>query len=271
MADQSDVEVALAGLAGAALYPGGLAAPCAVPGAVARIYRGWPLPAALDADLAAGFANVSITALDGGEVTTRWSGEVLSTPVAAALHASVTGWTVTFSGVALEGQVAAVIAGRAAAAYRTRPGDTPDGVAAALARLLVPQRAAYANNAVLTVPNARRLLARVEADAPVLRTTRRQQRHFKITCWCADPLTRDAVGSAIDAALSGIGFLALADGTSGRLLAVSSAVSDRWEDAALYRRELVYSVEYATTIASTLPRMAVGIATQAPGGAATLS
>ena len=35
-------------------------------------------------------------------------------------------------------------------------------------------------------------------------------------------------------------------------------MSDRWEDAALYRRELTYSVDYPTSIAETLTRMAVG-------------
>jgi hypothetical protein len=76
--------------------------------------------------------------------------------------------------------------------------------------------------------------------------------------WCADPATRDAVGGAVDSALSGIDFLGLADGTSGRVRYLGSTVSDTWEDAALYRRELIYSVDYPTTIAANLPRMAVG-------------
>ena len=273
MADQSDVETALAGLVGAALYPGGIAALGAVPGAVVRIYRGFPLAAGLDADLAAARSNVSISASDGAtENTTRWPD--LSLPQAVAvpsLFANVAGITVTFSGAAGPGQVAAVIADTATVAYRSHAGDTPASVAAALARLLQPLRVASAIGAVLTVPSTLRLVARVAADQSVLRITRRQRQTFKVSCWCPDPATRDAVGSAIDAALSGVDFLGLADGTSGRLLAVSSSVSDRWEDAALYRRELIYSVEYATTIAQSLPRMTVGIATERPAGVASLS
>jgi hypothetical protein len=102
------------------------------------------------------------------------------------------------------------------------------------------------------------LLARVEADQPTLRQTRRQLQVFRVVAWCPDPLTRDAIGSAIDGALSGIDFIGLADGTSGRLRYLGSNVSDRWEDAALYRRELTYSVDYPTTIATVLTRMAVG-------------
>jgi len=94
--------------------------------------------------------------------------------------------------------------------------------------------------------------------APSLRQTRRQLQAFRVTAWCPDPLTRDAIGSAIDSAMSGIDFIGLADGTSGRLRYLASNVSDRWEDAALYRRELTYSVDYPTSIAETLTRMAVG-------------
>lgn len=273
MADQSDVEAALAGLAGAALYPGGLTAPCAVPGAVVRIYRGFPVTAALDADLAAGRCNVSVSA-SGGEsrVTTRWLDESF-VPVTAPvlLTANVAGSSVTFGGTARGGLVVAVIADAVTAAYRTHDGDTPASIAASLHTLLAAQRAVSAAGAVLTLPGVRRLVARVEADQAVLRFTRRQQQTFKVSCWCPDPTSRDAVGSAIDAALSGIDFIGLPDGTSGRLLAVSSSVSDRWEDAALYRRELVYSVDYATTILQTLPRMAVGLATQTPAGGTVLS
>ncbi len=272
MADQSDVETALAGLVGAALYPGGLSQPCAVAGAVARVYRGWPVPGALDADLAAGRCNVSIAASQNESVnTTRWPDEVLlPPPLTAGLAASVSGCAVTISGSAARGQVAAVIADTVSAAYRTHPGDTPASVAAALARLLSASRAATAAGAVLTVPGAVRLVARIEADQAVLRMTRRQLQTFKVTCWCPDPLTRDQVGRTIDAALSGIDFIGLADGTSGRLRAISSSASDKWEDATLYRRELVYSVDYATTIAQTLPRMAIGAAVQ-PAGVAILS
>ena len=264
MADQSDVEVALAGAVGATLYPGGLTAPCAVPGAVVRIYRGWPVSSALDADLAAGRTNVSISASQGSSVnTTRWLDETYMSPLTApTLLVNANGGSATFSGNAAAGQVAAVIAGPASAAYRTVAGDTPATVAAALAALLAPQMTASVDDATLSVTGVPVLIARTEADQPTVRVTRRQQQTFKVVCWCPDPATRDAVGSTIDAALSAIDFLGLADGTSGRLLAVSSTVSDRWEDATLYRRELVYSVDFATTVSKQLPRMAIGVSTQ---------
>lgn len=260
MADQSDVENALVGVIGGALYPDGLAQPCAVPGAICRIYRGWPVPAALDADLAAGTTNVSIVAVTSkSRNTTRWPDSwIPQAQTAPTLTAVVSGTTVTFGGTGGAGQVAAVIADNSWAAWRLQATDTPQSVAAALATSLASVRSASASGATLTVPGAIRLIGRVEADQPTLRLSRRQLQAFRLTAWCGDPATRDAVGSAVDAALSGIDFIGLADGTSGRLRYITSVVSDRWEDATLYRRELTYTVDYSTSIALDLPRMAVG-------------
>jgi hypothetical protein len=272
MADQSDVETALVGVVGGALYPSGLFAQCVVPGAVCRIYRGWPVPAALDADLAAGTTNISVVAVGGqSRNTTRWPDAwIPQTQTVPTLTATVNGDAVTFGGTGGAGQVAAVIADTAWAAWRLQATDTPQSVAAALATALANARSASARGAVLTVPGAIRLIGRVEADQPTLRLSRRQLQAFRLTAWCADPMTRDAVGSAVDAALSGIDFIGLADGTSGRLRYIASVVSDRWEDATLYRRELTYSVDYSTSIALDLPRMAVGafIPTLGEGGIA---
>jgi hypothetical protein len=43
-------------------------------------------------------------------------------------------------------------------------------------------------------------------------------------------------------------------------------VLDQSQDAALYRRDLVYAVEYATTIASVLPSMIFGDLMVSPNG-----
>lgn len=260
MADQSDVETALVGVIGGALYPGGLFEPCAVSGAVCRIYRGWPVPAALDADLAAGITNISVTPIVGeSENTTRWPDLwIPQARTAPTLTAIVSGDSVTLGGTGGAGQVAAVIADTAWAACRLQATDTPATVAAKLAKVLATARAATASGAMLTVPGAIRLIGRVEADQPTLRMSRRQRQAFRVTAWCADPATRDTVGSAVDSALSGIDFIGLADSTSGRLRYLGSTVSDKWEDATLYRRELTYTVDYPTTIAANLPRMAVG-------------
>lgn len=270
MADQSDVETALAGIVGGALYPAGLEEGCTVAGAICRIYRGWPTRAALDADLAAGRVNVSIGGISGSnQLTTRYPDRWrVANPVVPALSVSVSGDVATFAGTAAPGQLAALLVDGRAAVHRTVSGDTPAAVAASLAaELLQVGIAASANGAAVTCAGARSVVARVVADQTATRETRRQRQHFVVTCWCADPTMRDAIGSAIDAALSGIDFIGLDDGSSGRLLFVASVTSDRWEDATLYRRELTYSVEYATTITEVQTSMIVGGTEIAPDGA----
>lgn len=266
MADQSDVEAALAGAVGGALYPQGLSGPCAVAGTQARIYRGWPMAAALQADLQAGVCNVSILAVEGtARNTARWPDAAIPlTTAAATLFADVAGQSVRFSGTAADGQVAAVIADAATVAYRMIGSDSPQSVAAKLARLMQAQRAAELDGAVLTVPGAVRLVARVEADQPTLRMTGRRSQTFRVSCWCPDPPTRDALGAAVELALSAYDFLGLADGTSGRIRFEGASVSDARDDVALFRREILYGVDYAVTQAAVLPRMAVGIATMPP-------
>jgi hypothetical protein len=273
MADQADVETALAGIVGGVLYPNGTLQPCAVPGVVCRVFRGWPTPAALEADLAAGRVNVSIRAAAGStRVTTRYSDEwSIPQPTQPTLSAVVQDTTVIFSGDAKAGQLAALLVDGRAVVHRTRDGDTPTGVAASLTAQLrqlgtSPWDSASASGATVAVPGARQVIARIVADQTAIRETRRQRQNFTVTCWCPDPATRDAVGSIIDAVLSAVDFLALGDGTSGRLRFVDSVMTDRWEDLTLYRRDLTYSVDYATTITTVLPCLVVQGTEVSPNG-----
>ena len=267
MADQSDVEAALVAVAAGALYINGTDAP-AVNGTLSRIYRGWPEAAALDADLAAGSVNVTIFPETGGRNTTRYLDEwLLAAPVVPTLSVSVTGDAVTFGGSADPGQLAGILADGKTYVYRTEAGDSPALVAANLATAMRADRIVQLSETTISVPGVGLLKARVVAEQPALLQTRRQEQRFRITCWCPDQSTRDATAGAIDAALAQLRFIFLADGSCGRLLFRSSAVTDRAEDASLYRRDLVYSVEYPTTLAALLPTMlfadiTVGTATQ---------
>ncbi len=53
-------------------------------------------------------------------------------------------------------------------------------------------------------------------------------------------------------------FVSLSDGTQGRLIYAGTVVFDQSQDALLYRRDLLYSVEYATTLLVTQPAMLFG-------------
>ncbi len=259
MADQADVEGVLVGLVGAVVYPGGVGEG-SVLGRVCRVYRGFPVGSALAEDLVAGRVNITVFPESGGSVvTTRWGdGDEVPVVRVPGVVVSVVGGVVSVGGVVGAGELVGLVVDGVAVVHRVVEGDDAAGVAAALGGLVRAFREVAVLGSVLVVPGAGSIVARVVADQVVVRQTRRQRRNFRVMCWCPDPITRDDVAGAIDAALSARAFIALPDGLSGRLRFVSSEVFDQTRDAALYRRDLVYSVEYATTQRAVVPAMLFG-------------
>jgi hypothetical protein len=80
-----------------------------------------------------------------------------------------------------------------------------------------------------------------------IREIRRQTRTFQVTVWanCFDQ--RDPIAKALDSALGSITRLALLDGSQGVMTYVNSAQDDSLQKQRIYRRDLFYSVNYATT------------------------
>lgn len=258
MADQSDVEDTLAFLVSAALYPNGTTA-ASVPGADCRVYRGWPNAPALDNDLRAGVVNVTVFPSHGpGQVTTRYQQQWSSIPATPVLTVSVSGQSVSFAGRADLGQLAGILVDDATYPYRTQTGDTPASVAANLAVLARADTIVQLTGATLTVPSASRLVARVVADAPSQMQVRRQLQTFRVTAWCPTPTLRDITATVIDQAFAGTSFIDLPDGSQGRLTYAGTTVLDQAQDTLLYRRDLLYRVEYPTMLSSMQPAMLFG-------------
>ena len=258
MADQADVETALVGLVAGAWYLNGSNA-ASVSGPDCRIYRGWPNAAALDADLRAGKVNATVyPAAGAGRVSTRYVQEWVGSPMAPQLTAQVAGVSVTFGGLVAPGQVAGLAIDGVTYAYRVQASDSPALVAANLAVLVRADRLVLVSGSTITMPGAGEVLVRVVADAPAQQEVRRQTQVFRVTCWCPTPQTRDAAAGAIDLAMAPLTFLDLADGSQGRVIYAGTTVFDQSQDALLYRRDLLYSVEYATVLTATQPAMLFG-------------
>jgi hypothetical protein len=261
MADQSDVENALVAIIANALYPDGTAAPSAI-GNLCRVYRGLPSAPALDADLASGNVNISVLAGDVQKNVTRYPRIWQSVaPVPASLACIVTGNAVCFTGSCVMGQLAGVAVNGAIFPYAIQANDSPATVASNLAALLrqTGWLVDYAGTS-LTVPGAEMFTARVVQGAGALQEIKRQEQEFSITFWCPDPASRDAAGALVDQVLAAPQFIALADGSSARLIYASSDVQDGNADAVLYKRILRYRAEYPTTLAQTTPAMLFGSA-----------
>lgn len=258
MADLADVETTFVRLASAVIYPDGPTSRSQV-GVDCRIYRGWPSPAGLDADLKAGAVNVTVFPdVTSGQTLTRFTDTWQGRPVTPTLFGLVSEDTVTFSGTASVGQIAGVMLANQTFAYRTVEGDTPGSVAANLAAMIRETRIVRLSGSSIVVPGAASPVVRVVADSPVLREIRRQSHDIRFSFWCPTPSLRDIVAMAVDTALAGITFIELPDGSHGRIVYKNTVIFDQSQSAILYRRDLIYSVEYPTIVSASLPSMLFG-------------
>ena len=232
MADTSDVEAALVAL---------IAAACN--GLSVKVFRGWPIPAQLDADLAAGIVSISVYPSDVESNVTRhharWDEWDEVTPT---LILSVEENRVIVSGIP-DTYNAAVFADGRPYVLRVWASDSHAAIAAGLAALIP---GATLSGATLTVPGTH-ITARVGGFGSAVRELKRQKKGYQITLWCPNPESRDAVAPRVDAALAAAAYLPLPDGTAARLLYVRTRISDRAEKDNLYRRDLFYSAEFSTT------------------------
>lgn len=270
MADLSDVEEAMVATIAGALglgnsYLDGALSVYAHAGVKCRVFRGWPESGALDADLAAGIADISVFPVPRGtrNMTRHLFKWRPGPPVTPTLTAVVSGNTVTFDGICSVGQVTGVAFGPSggssqAYSYRLTTSDTPITVASELASR-IPGASASWN--VLTVPTNYDLVARVGADQPMWLETRRQEQQIWVIGWCPSPAARDAVMSAIDAGFANMqdqygrysNQFAMPDGSNAVFRYVNTSTDDAPQQASLWRRDLRYRIEYPTTVVQMQP------------------
>ncbi len=258
MADQADVETALVIALLEAMYPGGAGSASTI-GVACRVYRGWPLSASLNADMAAGAVNISVVSVANSikPVTSFNEGWIGAAPVATMGAVSV-GNQVTFSGTAGLGQLAGVLVDGKPYVYRSVAGDDVAVVVAQLAALVAVDQYASGSGGILLVPGARAVVGRTGADGGMWREIRRQRQSFNIMFWCPTPQLRDTSVALVDLSLAGQRFLSLSDGSSGRLIFGDTVSQDQNQNANIYRRDLIYHVEYATTATMTATQMLFG-------------
>lgn len=270
MADISDVENALVALIAQTLYPNGTGQASAA-GVPAKVYAGWPTQSQLDADMMGGTAHVTVFPRPEERNTTRyskdWKQQSVNTPT---LTMTISGQTVTVGGIipaANNPHNVEVSANGQTFVYAVQVADTLTSIATALAVLIaagIP--GTTSTGAVITLPNSARIsAARVGVTGTMIREIRRQERLFQATIWADTPAHRDALAQLIDPVLAATPFLLLADQTAARLIYKGSPITDALQKAKLYRRDLLYTVEYGTTQTTTATQITqeqFGIAAQ---------
>ncbi len=258
MADFPDVEAALVSVLLSAMYPNGAAA-APVSGGAIRVFRGWPTAAQLTQDRSVNVADVGVSAVPGTcRNTTRWGLYSFELMSQSSLTVSATGNTATFAGVPAAFDLAGVLVAGQPYVYQAQAGDSAELVAAALGDLVRQAQICWVTGATITVPGAAEVIARVAQAGATLCEWARQEMDFGVSIWSPSPAMRDLVGDVSIQALAPVAFLNLADGTSARLRFRSAENIDDDQTASVYRRNLVYAAEYATTIQTAATRMLFG-------------
>ena len=257
MADLSDVETSLAAAIVQVIYPGGTEVPSIV-GHSVKIFRGWPSPIGLNADLAANVASISIfsdpkTTRETTRYPRVWRTSLVIQP---SIEVTVNGRTATLSGSGGAGQVVGLRIGSQTISIPVSATDTPVSLAAILATL-VP--GAISSGATVSFPQASLIEGRVVGSGSASMETRRQEQGITVSVWCSDPTSRDEIAGSLDSALSLIDWLTFSDGSTGLLRYKETLEVDTSENANLYRRDLVYTIEYPTIVTQTSSQMIFGI------------
>lgn len=253
MADSSDVSNTIAGMIASTVYPNGTSEP-SISGSTIKVYPGWPVPNVLQEDINASGAHISIWALP----SERKIGSELGRPYRVVekgeppLIATVDGLNVRLSGsVSVPTNVYFLIDG-VGYHYPVQSGDTLTIVATAMANQIP---GATSSGAVITLAGASSVVARTGGMGSAMRELRRQAKDFQITIWAPTPGMRVLIASAVDAMLSENSNISLGDGAPSLLFYTRQFDSDASENYLIYRRDLIYTVNYATTQTIAAPQI----------------
>lgn len=252
MADVQDVLDTVAAQIAGFVYPNGTGN-TSVSGKAINVFPGWPLPEQIDSDMPQGIADVSVYATPTERNTTRYRPKQKVMSIAPATITLTAGnGTLTAGGAVptpfTPHNVAALIGGQAFI-YPVQSGDTLTSVATGLANLIAAKYPGTTNSGpVITLPaGVSASAARVGTTGTITTEWERQTQIFQITVWAPDPGTRKAIGAAIKDALSQIAFITMSDGYGARICYHRNVLSDEAEKVRVYRRDLYYEIEYATT------------------------
>ena len=259
MPDQSGVETALAGVVSAALYPDGPGAASMV-GAVCRVFPGWPVAGAVEADVLRGVVQVGVVALPGTvRDTTRFLQEpdvVLAAPSSVVVQ--VFGERVLLDGVAAPGQLVGIRVDGRAYVVRVVAGQDLNGVAVALAGLIGVDRPCLRLGTGLSVPGGVGLVARSVADTAIGTEYRRQTMGFRVMVWAPSAAVRDRVCAVADGGLAAHAFVDV-EGWACRVQVAAGSVHDKGAAAGIWRRDIGVLAEFPTVNEAMVPAMLFGV------------
>jgi hypothetical protein len=256
MATISDLRAAISQIVGGILYPAGVpagtTAASPVAGCPVRVFQGWPERQAIDADMAAGIADISAYIKPGSTNTSRYP--VVDVPIsitAPTLVWSVTGQTATLSGEVSTRQNVGLLVDHRAYIYAVQPADTLASVASVLAEMIEAVQPASAAGAVVTIPGSRSIVGRAGGVGTTIREVGREKVIAQIEIWASSEAQRNLIGGAVEPRLRDLRRLPLADQSIAVIWLAQVYDTDELAKSGIYRRTIALNAEYASTVTST--------------------
>lgn len=253
MADLGDMMMTIAQNLVTPIYPNGTGNPSII-NADVRIEQGWPIRSQLDVDLQNGRAHVSVFPMGQPRDVTKFERSYESlTLTPATIFPVVENNTVMITGTISMPQAVMVIANNIGYSYGIQTGDTLATIATALA-ILIPNATAVEN--VITIENVYSLLARTANPYTASQEIGRQDQMMMITIWVNNPADRTTLASAIDIYMRENYRIVLNDGYFAQVFYNTTNLIDDLEQSLVYRRDLIYKIQYATTVANDFTSIA---------------
>lgn len=244
MADQADVENALASVIADALYPNGTAQ-ASIVGVECSVARGWPTESGVNAAVNAGNVLITVHQRAGfSRDATRYSRNAFVVSQSApTVTASVSGFVVTIGGTITAGNIVAILADNIAYTYVVLASDTAATIASALAAE-IPN--ATASGSTITLPSSQ-----PEPQAVVVNGGKigvevgRQLAGFQVDVWAPSPALRDSIFATLCPALMFNFRLTLADNSTATLMSFQeSGPDDMPSREKMFRRNVLCIFEY---------------------------
>lgn len=250
MADLSDVLNTLVTMVGSAVYPNGTSQP-SVAGVDVSIFPGWPVRNKLDDEMKAGRAMVSVYPTNKEKDVTKFQRvfqQVSVTP--ETIIGTVVGNVVTLSGTVTVPQSVMIVVDGVGYSYQALVTDTLTDIVIGLS-LLIP--GSVPSGTSLTVSYNNTLFVKIITQSVTAEELGRRERVFQISCWCPTPAIRSLLAPTIDIYFQMNYRFVLSDGFYCHMWYDHTNETDDLEIPLIYRRDLFFRVQYATTYSQSVP------------------
>lgn len=247
MSSLQDVITTIAQNIVAPIYPNGTSDPSIISKDVS-IITGWPVRNVLDSTLQAGNAQVSVYPTNHERVVTKFERNFLPlTETDATIIATVNiiAGTVTLTGSVTIPEALTIVVDGIGYSYQVVMGDTLDTIATNTAAI-IPNATALAN--VITITGADSIISRIATPYSAAAELCRVDRMIMITSWASNPTDRTTLEAAIDVFMKENYRMTMPDGFIAQVFYHKTDWTDMLEKSLIYRSDLIYTIQYATTI-----------------------